>query len=498
MNYKKRSKEDLRNECRTRGLKDTGGKELLVERLETADLTEKRLVDATRKRERDDRTQEEKDAALLSACRCGTLKKVIRALDAGANCNAVDSKNVSALMKACMRHNWVVAETIVKELLRRGAHTLFIEENGWTALHWAVTYSSCAVAELVSNKTVINQASLDGGSPLIICCTERLDDESIAIARMLLDHGANIEQKDKNGSTSLSLACEVGGAAMVELLLSRKANANTTGNDGGTPLMWACINKTHGEVIIPLLIEVGADPLKKDDQGKTALNYAFASGGGAIIRAVSSYIPAHNQLRNRLPPIDSDDPIGSMREAVRYGFDINRQNRFRNHVIDDGVSAAFAWSILRTSPLCFDSSENDIFRVMAASNDPALWSLVARDLAGQHHPTTGDTLLHVAARGNKMYAVESLMRQQVNPFWRNNTGQLAVNETQDKDIRARLAAYSTFRPTRFHAAWFGPYFLQRAVAFLLVVMRWKTKDVRVMPKDVVLEIIKRVASLEYV
>jgi hypothetical protein len=425
------------------------------------------------------------------------LEEVIAALDAGADQNAIDSKGGSALLKACKREDWVVAETIVKELLRRGARTTLIDETGWTALHWAAKYSSCAVAELVANKTGINQLSLKGSTPLIICCSHRFDDEGVAIARMLVDRGANIEHKNIHGITALSYACKASSAAMVELLLARKANVNASDNTGRTPLMLACNNCMAGEAIIPMLIKAGADPLKKDNDGDTSLYYAFAHGGVAIMRAISPYVAANGQLQNTLPATTCPDPLGSMREAVRYGFNINRKDRLRRQV-DAGESAEYCWAMSRVSPLCFDLSDNDIFNVMADSEDPTLWSLIVCDLSGQHHPMTGDTLLHVAVRSNKMYAVDSLMKLQVNPFWRNLDGLRPIDLAQDKEMFARLQSYSTFRPTRFHAAWFGPYFLQRAVAFLLVVLRWKTKDVRIMPKDVVLEIIKRVASLEYV
>lgn len=196
-----------------------------------------------------------------------------------------------------------------------------------------------------------------------------------------------------------------------------------------------------------MLIKAGADPLKKNTHGDTALHFAFASGEGAIMRAILPHIAASSQLQNLLPLTDCPDPIGSMREAVRYEFNINRKDRLRNQV-DAGNSAELCWSMLRVSPLCFDLSDNDIFNVMADSEDPTLWSFVVCDLSGQHHPMTGDTLLHVAVRSNKLYAVESLMRVQVNPFWRNLDGLRPINLARDKEIIARLQSYSVFQPTR--------------------------------------------------
>src|SRR3990167_2606897 len=114
-------KEELKSECKKRGLKTTGTKDSLVASLEAFDAAERRFSGG--KRERDDgKTQEEKNEELILACEEGTLEEVCSALDDGAKENAMDVKKKSALMWACgRRSDWKVAETIVEELLRRGA-----------------------------------------------------------------------------------------------------------------------------------------------------------------------------------------------------------------------------------------------------------------------------------------------------------------------------------------------------------------------------------------
>ena len=56
---------------------------------------------------------------------------------------------------------------------------------------------------------------------------------------LLLDRGANIETKDKDGLTPLMIAAKWGKTETVELLLDRGANIETKDKDGLTPLMIA-------------------------------------------------------------------------------------------------------------------------------------------------------------------------------------------------------------------------------------------------------------------
>jgi len=186
-----------------------------------------------------------------------------------------------------------------------------------------------------------------------------------------------------------------------------------------------------------------------------------------------------------------------MREAVRYGSTFDRQDRFRNQV-DAGQPAELCWSMLRVSPLCMDSSANDVFTVLAGSDDPLLWKYAIPEIGATRHPQTGETLFHVAARTNKVFAIDMLMRTDLNPVLRNKAMQRAVELATDRDIVAKLSRHSEFQPTRRHVNWYGPYFFMRAFAFLCMMVRWKNEGVIAMPKDAVMEILKRLACLEYV
>ena len=102
------------------------------------------------------------------------------------------------------------------------------------------------------------------------------------ILKLLLDvRPQDIDNKDNNGSTSLSKAAFQGHKESVELLLNRGANINHKDNDNQTALMIAAF-QGHKE-IVELLLDRGANINEKDNDGSTALTYAAFQGHKEIV-----------------------------------------------------------------------------------------------------------------------------------------------------------------------------------------------------------------------
>jgi ankyrin repeat protein len=77
------------------------------------------------------------------------------------------------------------------------------------------------------------------------------------IVKLLLGHGAAINQQDNNGATPLFVATKRGSFTIVMLLLGHGANINQQDNNGATPLFVATERGTFN--IVKLLLEHGAD-----------------------------------------------------------------------------------------------------------------------------------------------------------------------------------------------------------------------------------------------
>ncbi|MEW6110274.1 MAG: ankyrin repeat domain-containing protein [Nitrospirota bacterium] len=92
----------------------------------------------------------------------------------------------------------------------------------------------------------------------------------------LLDQGADVNAKNKEGETPLMVAALERRLEMVKFLLDRGADINLKDNVGATALIYSAM---EGSVeIMKLLLDRGADPDAKTDDGLTALSISDLKG----------------------------------------------------------------------------------------------------------------------------------------------------------------------------------------------------------------------------
>src|SRR5262249_8787601 len=153
------------------------------------------------------------------------------------------------LMRAASCHNRSVA--VIKTILESGADVNRQTREGYTALHYAI--------------------DVDGEANL----------NSEEVIKTLVAAGADLKRRQHYGWTPLVKGIVEGTAAEVKALLAVGADPNDTMpsatmptfNSGRTALMAALI-RSDAEVIIPALLQAGADPLKRDRSGMAFLDYA--------------------------------------------------------------------------------------------------------------------------------------------------------------------------------------------------------------------------------
>ena len=95
-------------------------------------------------------------------------------------------------------------------------------------------------------------------------------------ARALLDRGAAIDAKDREGKTALAKAAEADKLKLMKLLLERGADPNARAVDGSTPLLYAA--REDRGAAVALLLERGADPNLAGPQGVRPLAAAAYNG----------------------------------------------------------------------------------------------------------------------------------------------------------------------------------------------------------------------------
>jgi uncharacterized protein len=129
-------------------------------------------------------------------------------------------------------------------------------------------------------------------------------------ARALLDRGAAIDAKDREGKTALTKAAEADKLALVRLLLERGANVNARAVDGSTPLFTAA-EQDRGPAVA-LLLERGADPNLPGRRGLRPLAAAAFNGSTESVEALLKFGADPNAL--------DDDGSGAIVYAAGHGY----------------------------------------------------------------------------------------------------------------------------------------------------------------------------------
>lgn len=124
--------------------------------------------------------------------------------------------------------------TILAAMLSKGADPNAAYPDGRTPLHVAVTARDPnAVTVLLAYHANPNLAAKDGSTPLLALTTtkprnEQLERDSLAIAKSLMDAGADPNIKAANGMTAMDLASSTNNIALHDFLLSYRSSGHAT------------------------------------------------------------------------------------------------------------------------------------------------------------------------------------------------------------------------------------------------------------------------------
>ncbi len=228
------------------------------------------------------------------AAMLGDEEEIRRLLAAGADINAREDHPMgnTALIRAVMSHS----VGILKLLIDRGVDLSVRNNRGDTAMKMALFFSVTMEEEKERNPSegakeadlaeIVNllldkgaevdvNDNLTGKMALIWAArNERLD-----VAKLVLDKGFDV----KTDPNILILAADIGHSEVVNLLLERGADINSTANTlGGGPLMTAA-EKGRLEVV-KLLLAKGADVNEGGRMGFTPLMAASEKGQLDIVK----------------------------------------------------------------------------------------------------------------------------------------------------------------------------------------------------------------------
>lgn len=185
-------------------------------------------------------------------------------------------------------------------MVQSGADTNKGDVEGKTALHHAIAVFNKEMIEMIlENRTTnIDAETEDGFTPLILAAKLSPVD-SIEIIELLLNHGAKVSCKDKNGKANDGI-----------LLWTLKCTVPLSGR---TALHWASVHDNAAG--ITLLVRKGADKDAQDDKDQTPLFLAAKEGNYEAVKRLLE-LGANKDMTDQLDRLPRDIGIERGHSAI--------------------------------------------------------------------------------------------------------------------------------------------------------------------------------------
>eukprot|EP00597_Dinobryon_sp_UTEXLB2267_P016431 CAMPEP_0201092792 /NCGR_PEP_ID=MMETSP0812-20130820/1335_1 /ASSEMBLY_ACC=CAM_ASM_000668 /TAXON_ID=98059 /ORGANISM="Dinobryon sp., Strain UTEXLB2267" /LENGTH=306 /DNA_ID=CAMNT_0047344563 /DNA_START=179 /DNA_END=1099 /DNA_ORIENTATION=- len=173
-------------------------------------------------------------------------------------------------------------------LLQKGVNVNQIVKPGVIPLHNAVLNGSIEVCQTLLEFGGDYSSYLSGTSSLVLAAGRGHRD----IIQLLVDFGADVEDKGSGGVPALVMAARKGHVACVEVLLSLGADPNSQDLQENTALhSLAESTASEGDCMLEmltLLLQAGADPKRTNRLGETPLLAALRLGNLKLAKALNS------------------------------------------------------------------------------------------------------------------------------------------------------------------------------------------------------------------
>ena len=395
------------------------------------------------------------DESLFSAVEDNNIKKVKSYLEQGANCNALDSYNRTALINASVSGYDDIAKLLIEEgtdvniqdkagatalmytarntnyemvefLLKNGADVNIRDTAGETALYYSIEHNSFGQKNETENAIKILNLLIKYGADVntkndegtsLLDVSYRISesfDKNKEMFKILVENGFDLESRIKADRsdydyTPLMIAVYKEDYDMVKYLLDKGANPNTANNEKKTALMIA--NDDGNFDISKLLIQQGANINAQDEDGYTTLMNAALIGDYEMVKFLLENGANINTKDNdgntvlyyniRYDHYGKEEMLENAKKIfnllIKYGADVNTKDNDGASLLDKSY---------RTSTALAQNRE--MFKVLVENS----FDLESRIDGGEDYPTGYDyTPLMIAAAINDYDMVKFLVEK---------------------------------------------------------------------------------------
>jgi ankyrin repeat protein len=288
-----------------------------------------------------------------------------------------------------------------------------------------------AVRSFLQQKADVNQPQEDGTTALHWAVRQ----DNLELVNLLIGAGANVKAANRFGLTPLSVACLNGNPLTIEALLKAGADTNTAlSEQGETPLMVAA--RTGNLNALNVLLRHGANVnARESSTGQTALMWAAVEGHSEVVRdllehgadanAHSHFQLVADQVRANAPTSTSALPAGpegesfaAIRAAKNPDEKLSLLSDFEKQYPESKQLAAVYQDMLQIY-----EEKNDLRGVASV-----LEKVRPRQRQLGRQPAGGITALMFAARENSLESVRILIEKgaDVNAAMANGTTPLLM------------------------------------------------------------------------
>uniref|UniRef100_A0A2R9C208 Retinoic acid induced 14 n=1 Tax=Pan paniscus TaxID=9597 RepID=A0A2R9C208_PANPA len=186
------------------------------------------------------------DDRLLQAVENGDAEKVASLLGKkGASATKHDSEGKTAFHLAAAKGH----VECLRVMVTHGVDVTAQDTTGHSALHLAAknSHHEC-IRKLLQSKCPAESVDSSGKTALHYAGNfhSPVKSKSEFICHFLLDHGADVNSRNKSGRTALMLACEIGSSNAVEALIKKGADLNLVDSLGYNALHYSKLSENAG------------------------------------------------------------------------------------------------------------------------------------------------------------------------------------------------------------------------------------------------------------